>query len=138
MQTQAPFQGTASGGINPAGTIEGEYLDNGGVAHGFMRAANGTITTFDAPGAGTAPGPGTFNGNINPAGGVEATYIDSTDALHGYLFAKDGTLTTFDVPGAGQGTQSIATTRSAQSHDGTLIRVTGLTVSCGPRKPTAE
>jgi hypothetical protein len=40
------------------------------VAHGLVRAKDGTITTFDAPGAGTGPGQGAapFSGATNPAG----------------------------------------------------------------------
>jgi hypothetical protein len=36
-------------GINPAGTITGFYVDTNTVYHGFLRARDGTITTFDAP-----------------------------------------------------------------------------------------
>jgi hypothetical protein len=39
------------------------------VAHGFVRAPNGVITTFDAPGAGTGAGQGTFPGQNDPSGG---------------------------------------------------------------------
>jgi hypothetical protein len=35
--------------------IAGDYADASFVFHGFVRAANGTITTFDAPDAGTGP-----------------------------------------------------------------------------------
>ena len=45
-------QGTLLFGINPAGAVTGGYIDASGVAHGFVRAKDGTITTFDAPGAG--------------------------------------------------------------------------------------
>jgi hypothetical protein len=38
------------------------------VAHGFVRAPNGVITTFDAPGAGTGAGQGTFPGQNDPSG----------------------------------------------------------------------
>jgi hypothetical protein len=58
-------------GINPAGVIAGEYADASFVFHGFVRAANGTITTFDAPGAGTGPGQGTEAFGINYAGTIE-------------------------------------------------------------------
>ena len=48
--------------------IEGQYTDASNVAHGFVRDANGAITTFDAPGAGTGPFQGTFPLTINPQG----------------------------------------------------------------------
>src|SRR2546425_1114023 len=37
-------------GINPRGAIVGEYKDVIG-GHGFVRAPNGTVTTFDVPAA---------------------------------------------------------------------------------------
>ncbi len=56
---------TGSYVINPAGAITGFYVDPNHVNHGFVRAPDGTITTFDAPGAvnGTAPS------SIDPGGG---------------------------------------------------------------------
>jgi hypothetical protein len=49
------FQGTLSQGINPEGTIAGNYLDASYVSHGFVRASDGTIITFDAPAQALAP-----------------------------------------------------------------------------------
>jgi hypothetical protein len=46
------------GCINPAGVIVGSYTDASTVNHSFVRDANGAITTFDVPGAGTGPGQG--------------------------------------------------------------------------------
>jgi hypothetical protein len=55
----APGAGTGSGQgtyvntidcLNPAGEITGDYLDASGVHHGYVRATNGVITTFDAAG----------------------------------------------------------------------------------------
>src|SRR5437867_2276879 len=62
-----------------------------------------TITTFDAPGAGTGPGQGTIAFAINPAGTISGRYADAGGAIHGFLRTPDGTITTFDVPGAGTG-----------------------------------
>src|SRR5438876_10012447 len=39
--------------INQNGAITGSYVDARGASHGFLRAPDGTITTFDVPGAGT-------------------------------------------------------------------------------------
>src|SRR5215471_8904157 len=36
-------------GISPLGEITGSYSDVNDVFHGFLRAPNGTFTTFDAP-----------------------------------------------------------------------------------------
>ena len=38
------YQGTVAVSINTAGTVTGFYLVAGTVYHGFVRAANGTIT----------------------------------------------------------------------------------------------
>jgi hypothetical protein len=68
------------------------------VIHGFLKASNGTITTIDAPGAGTGPIEGTQPLSINPQGTVAGCYMDANFVGHGFVRAKDGTLTTFDVP----------------------------------------
>jgi hypothetical protein len=56
------------------------------VAHGFVRARDGTITTFDAPGAGTGSGQGTFpNGHINDTGTITGYDVDNNNVRHGFL-----------------------------------------------------
>ena len=40
---------TEPSGINPGGVITGGYIDASGMDHGFVRAHDGTITTFDVP-----------------------------------------------------------------------------------------
>ena len=66
-----------------------------------MRATDGTITTFDAPGAGTGLFEGTIAGTINPAGAIAGYYCDAIffSSCHGFVRAK-GTLTSFDPPGS--------------------------------------
>ena len=61
---------TAVLNINPSGVIAGQMADAINVAHGLVRAEDGTITTFDALGAGIVPGQGAapFSGATNPAG----------------------------------------------------------------------
>src|ERR1700757_2593581 len=68
-----PGQGTlvdAVDGLNPAGGISGLSIDASDVSHGFVRAPDGTITVFDAPGAGTGPGQGTLPAGINQGGTI--------------------------------------------------------------------
>ncbi len=90
--------GTGSFSINPAGIIAGTYTDTNYVAHGFVRAANGTITTFDAPGAArnallakllamATPFPlqGTGGFSINASGKITGTYLDASTVLHGFV-----------------------------------------------------
>src|SRR6266699_1688881 len=84
-----------------------------GTSDGFLNSSNTpligpqpTITTFDAPGAGTGPGQGTIVFSVdclNPAGAITATSLDANNVFHGVLRAADGTMTTFDAPGAGTG-----------------------------------
>jgi hypothetical protein len=108
----ANCQGTYATSINDAGEIAGYYADASGVVHGFLRARDGTLLAFDAPGAGTGPGQGTFAGfsELNNAGEFVGGYIDASYALHGFLRARDGAITTIDIPdagtGAGQGTST--------------------------------
>ena len=53
--------------------------------HGFVRAANGTVTSFDAPGAGTKATQGTSPSSINTAGDITGTYSDTSSAAHGFV-----------------------------------------------------
>jgi hypothetical protein len=71
---------------------------------GLSVNAGGTktiITTFDAPGAGTAAGQGTFANGMNDLGAITGFIRDTNSARHGYLRAPDGTFTIFDDPNAG-------------------------------------
>jgi len=82
------------------------YDSNYGRLESRAAASNGTITSFDAPGAGTGPGQGcyaVFSDCLNREGAISAEYLDTNNVLHGYLRAADGTCTVFDAPGAGTG-----------------------------------
>jgi len=93
--------------INTAGEIAGTYTDASGGRHGFVRATDGTITSFDGPGAaatGTAIIDGTFGFSINTNGDIAGTYLDAGSVIHGFVRAADGTMTPpIDAPGAGTG-----------------------------------
>jgi hypothetical protein len=92
------FTGGAAGpAINPEGAIAGSYTDTSGATHGFLRARDGTFTTFDAPGA--------VNGTdflccITPEGAVAGISFDANFAGHGFLRARNGTFVVFDPPGS--------------------------------------
>jgi hypothetical protein len=90
----ASFQGTLPFSLNPSGAITGYYVDAAGVYHGFLRAADGTITAIDPPGSVF-----TQAWNINEAGSITGDFCDKA-ACHGFLQTANGTLTPFDVPGA--------------------------------------
>ena len=102
----SPFEGTfptSTIGLNDAGTISGNYIDTNFVSHGFLRARNGCIITFDAPGAGTNAGQGTFNLGLNQEGTTIGYYFDSNFVFHGYARTPDGAIATFESPGSGTG-----------------------------------
>ena len=93
---------------------------------------DGTLTTFDAPGAAIAhSGQG-----INPAGDITGIYFDASFVGHGFLRARHGTFTTFDVPGAS------AAPRPGINPAGAIVgnlltRASMLTASCGlPMAPS--
>jgi hypothetical protein len=71
--------------INPAGVVVGFWLDRSLVWHSFRRAADGTVTSIDVPGAGTGMFQGTFASGINPAGVIVGKYNDVNGAVHGFL-----------------------------------------------------
>jgi hypothetical protein len=55
--------------INAVGIVSGEYQDASSVFHGFVRTANGTVTTFDPPGS-----ENTFSAGINDFGVIAGGY----------------------------------------------------------------
>ncbi len=105
------FGGTTASGIDAAGDVAGTYLDTSCAQHGFIRNANGTITSFDAPGADTNPCPtsggsgekicGTFFVVSDAVGDLTGGYIDTNGTIHSFLRpAATGTFTSFDDPNA--------------------------------------
>lgn len=82
--------------------IAGFFLDTYDLYHGFLRSPDGVITTFEAPGSGTAAGSyyGTVPGSINDFGVMSGYYIDAHGVDHGFLRAANAAFTTFDAPGA--------------------------------------
>jgi hypothetical protein len=107
----AAGQGTVAFAINPAGAITGYTRDANSARHGFLRAPDGTFTTFDNPGAGTCstscgtigPGQGTRAFAINPSGQIVGFYSNNSGQCHGYVRAPNGTFTQIDAPHAGTG-----------------------------------
>src|SRR5213596_1214685 len=62
-----------------------------------------TITSFDAPDAGTGPLQGTYATNIAPSGPIIGFSRDANNVRHGFVRSQDGSFTIFDAPGAGTG-----------------------------------
>lgn len=107
--TSTGCYGSAAFNINFWGTIAGGYMDNNFVVHGLIRSPNGTLITYNAPGAGTLPGsdegtgcPGCKPG-LNQSGTIAGTYRDTNNVSHGFVRSPGGEFTTFDAPGAGTG-----------------------------------
>jgi hypothetical protein len=82
--------------LNGAGAITGSYrMTNISQTHGFVRAPNGGLATFDPSGSiGTGPC------CINGAGVVSGEYTDGSNVQHGFVRAANGTFTSFDPPGS--------------------------------------
>jgi len=91
-------QGTVAFGINAERVIVGYYCDASN-CHDFLRAKDGSFTTFDPP-AGTVGYVFTFAYGVNTEGAVAGDYYDASSVYHGFLRAPDGTFTTFEAPGA--------------------------------------
>jgi hypothetical protein len=72
--------------INAFGVITGFY-NLTFVNHGFVHYPDGTLTSFDAPGAGTTQhmGQGTFGFGINLWGAITGYVKDSNNASHGFV-----------------------------------------------------
>jgi predicted membrane protein len=120
------YQGTKPTNINTAGVVTGMYSDESYLYHGFVRAADGTITPFSAPGASTGTAKlhrdlGTIPASINTAGAITGSYTDAKDARHGFVRAADGTITTFSAAGAVTNRKVIQGTAGFSVNDSTII-----------------
>ena len=95
--------------VNNSGVVAGEF-DQGTIRLGFVRQSDGTIDTFQAPGANHIA----VNG-MNGKGQIVGTYTmgyrrkhsseagqskDSEDGYHAFLRSPTGVLTTIDPPDA--------------------------------------
>jgi len=80
-------------GINDAGEMVGRLEDATG-AHAFLRRANGTFVTVDAPGAKSGT---TTAMAVNNLGQITGIFQDES-GLHAYVRAADAAFTAFDIP----------------------------------------
>jgi hypothetical protein len=109
----APNAGTTAGlgtepsALNAWATVTGDFSDNKGGVHGFVRTVDGRISVFDVPGAkpvstGTCAynSGGTCPTAINDFGTVTGFASDSNSVFHGFVRTRDGNITEFDGPGA--------------------------------------
>ena len=93
--------------INQQGEITGMYEDASFACHGFLRALDGTIVTFDPAGSVCTDSEG-----IDDSGTVTGEYSDSSNATHGFTRTPNGDITTFDVSEAGVNQNTAPTTIS--------------------------
>jgi hypothetical protein len=83
--------------INNAGTVAGTYFTIGGREHGFVRAPDGTITTFDAP----ESAGGTVVTSINDKGAITGVgFPGPIGFATGYIRDPEGNFTRFNAPGS--------------------------------------
>lgn len=101
--------GTYPQSINNDDAVTGFYIKDGlGTSHGFVRSADGTIETFDAPGAGSG---GTLPAQINAKGEIVGAFFDENLILHGFLRQPGGAISTFDDPDSPRGTYAAGVNR---------------------------
>jgi probable HAF family extracellular repeat protein len=74
------------------GQIVGWFQDLTG-RHGFLRATDGSFTSFDFPSAAQ-----TYAVGINDSGQIVGSFLLDPGRWHGFLRDTDGSLTSFDVP----------------------------------------
>jgi len=98
------------GGINLFGEIAGTYFHPvseefyPGNYRAFLRARDGSYTTFDAVPSPTSPCcTWTFGIAVNLEGVVAGYDNDYANINHGFVRARNGTITILDAPGAGTG-----------------------------------
>jgi uncharacterized membrane protein len=77
--------------INGLDQITGEYRSQDLMYSGFLRAADGSFTSFDVPGATT-----TIPSGIARDGTITGFYTNGI--AHGFVRTPDGSISTFDVP----------------------------------------
>jgi hypothetical protein len=108
IQVFAPYSFGTDLYIDENGVITGTYFaliagnPFGGNYRVFVRAGDGSFTTFDAA---TYPPCciWSFPSGINPAQAITGSFNDGYSINHGFVRAGNGAITTFDAPGAGAG-----------------------------------
>jgi hypothetical protein len=87
-------QGTFPMSINSSMTVTGYFIVSSTETDGFLRDADGTVTTLAIPGAVL-----TVPESINSAGDVTGFYQLAAGLPHGFLRYAGGRVVTFDLPG---------------------------------------
>jgi len=99
---------TAVTAITNSGEVIGSFEDASGTLHGFLRAADGTFTTIDFPGAkGTYPTGMSHDGTIV---GYYTVKARSLNPQQGFIRTPDGQISAFHAPHANRFTNVVAIT----------------------------
>jgi len=88
---------TRASAINDNSIVAGEYWDQSNVGHGFVRATDGTVTSFDIPGVDSPFD--VYPASINSSGTIAGWYMASNYTFHGFLRDSSGTVTKLDIGG---------------------------------------
>jgi hypothetical protein len=96
----AAGSGTYPLSINNLGATVGFYYDSNFTAHGFLRAADGKLTTFDDPDAGTGTYQGTWPYSINDFGVIVGATTYPNKVSVGLLRMPNGRYQDFEFPSA--------------------------------------
>lgn len=97
--------GTVAVNANREGVVIGYLVDNSNVYHGFVRDADGKITVFDAPNAGTGSNQGTVAYSINSEGTIAGQFQTCDNVYYGFVRSSRGQFVVFDIPGFKPGAQ---------------------------------
>ena len=136
-----PYPGTLASFINPAGAITGLYTDTNYAAHGFVRAPDGTITTFDAPGAGTGFGEGTFVETPPRVASTQLARSRETAAMQSRVTASCALPTApsrRSILPAPHSLTATGSTRQGLSRETTLTRAVCSTAICALRTAASQ
>jgi uncharacterized membrane protein len=110
---------TKVSGMNTTGTIAGDFFDNQGFTHHYLRSVDGKFTRFDTPGGSPIGFPSSVTG-INDGGTVVGYYQDPhTLVYYGFVRDKNGEITRFGDPVEARGTNS-GTFPSAINNNGAI------------------
>lgn len=84
-------------------------MDKQIIPHAFLRTPQGTLISFDAPGADLNPGDdgGTVAYAINNLGVIAGQYEDTQTIFHGFIRYPDGRIFEYNEPNAGNATDGI-------------------------------
>jgi hypothetical protein len=111
IDTKSYHHNTLVEAIDDSGDIVGQYEDKHDplTSHAFIRAPDGTLTSFDAPGAYS-----TFPSDINARAAEMVGWYYTHAGNHGFIRTMDGTLSTIDDPDGAGGTYPYAVNAHGQ------------------------